>query len=515
MPSTLKTPGVYIVEKNAFPSAVVEVATAVPAFVGWTERADNRGTSLHQTPWPISSMAEFRTYFGDAPTAGHVRFTLAPAGGTGDAAQPLWARDAAPLVLGRTACTLRQTGGRYLLYRAIALFFRNGGGRCYVVSAGPYGDLVNAAALTAGVDALQREMEPTLLVIPEAVLLPQSDCGQLQRAMLAHCGSTMKNRVAILDVWEGYRPRSEDGDVVAAFRDGVGSDFLAFGAAYYPWLNTDLVGALELSHRQLAAGDSLDTLIACLHEEIASDPLIDSAKKPDLVAWVDKLKTVTDEAETATLVRTVLTFSPAFETLLSEMARRLNLLAPAAALAGVYTMVDSSRGVWTAPANVSLSSVISPAVPLSSEEQEDLNVTITGKSVNAIRSLVGGGVLVWGARTLDGNSPDWRYVSVRRTMIMLEESIRLAAATMVFEPNEVNTWTTVKSMVANFLTGVWKRGGLAGAVAEDAFGVRVGLGETMTPQDVLEGVMRVTVLLAVQRPAEFMEVTFQQQMQKG
>jgi hypothetical protein len=178
-------------------------------------------------------------------------------------------------------------------------------------------------------------------------------------------------------------------------------------------------------------------------------------------------------------------------------------------------MVDNARGVWKAPANVSLNSVISPTVPISSEQQEDLNVTPQGKSINAIRAFKGEGTLVWGARTLDGNSLDWRYINVRRTMIMLEESTRLAAKAMVFEPNVANTWVTVKSMITNFLMSVWKRGGLAGAVPGDAFSVHCGLGETMTPEDILEGIMRVTVLVAISRPAEFIEITFQQQMQKS
>ena len=134
---------------------------------------------------------------------------------------------------------------------------------------------------------------------------------------------------------------------------------------------------------------------------------------------------------------------------------------------------------------------------------------------NAIRPFVGEGVLVWGARTLDGNSLDWRYISVRRTMIMLEESIRLAAKAYVFEPNTANTWVTMRSMIENFLGGIWKQGGLAGAVPTEAFSVHVGLGETMTPEDILEGILRITVLVAVSRPAEFIEITFQQQMQRS
>jgi phage tail sheath protein FI len=215
------------------------------------------------------------------------------------------------------------------------------------------------------------------------------------------------------------------------------------------------------------------------------------------------------------LHKTLANASGVYKTVMTEMRRQLNVLPPSSAMAGIYTMVDNTRGVWKAPANVSLNGVISPTVSISHEQQEDLNVSAQGKSINAIRSFLGEGVLVWGARTLDGNSLDWRYINVRRTMIMLEESCRLAAKAMVFEPNTANTWVTIKSMVANFLTGVWKRGGLMGAVPEDAFSVHVGLGETMTPNDVLEGILRVTVLVAMVRPAEFIEITFQQQMPKS
>ena len=64
MAAPMKTPGVYIVEKSAFPNSVVEVATAVPAFIGYTERADNKGKSLLNKPFKISSMTEFHNYFG-------------------------------------------------------------------------------------------------------------------------------------------------------------------------------------------------------------------------------------------------------------------------------------------------------------------------------------------------------------------------------------------------------------------------------------------------------------------
>lgn len=217
-----------------------------------------------------------------------------------------------------------------------------------------------------------------------------------------------------------------------------------------------------------------------------------------------------------TIDKTMRATVPLYADVMNAITSYMNVLPPAAAMAGIYTELDSSRGVWKAPANVAVRAVSGPMVTIGHQEQEDLNVSpTTGKSINAIRSFANEGTLVWGARTLDGNSLDWRYVNVRRTMIMLEQSIQLGAKAFVFEPNTANTWGTIRSGIENFLTEVWKQGGLAGAVPADAFSVHIGLGESMTSQDILDGVMRFTVLVAISRPAEFIEITFQQQMQKS
>jgi len=121
--------------------------------------------------------------------------------------------------------------------------------------------------------------------------------------------------------------------------------------------------------------------------------------------------------------------------------------------------------------------------------------------------------LVWGARTLDGNSQDWRYIPVRRTVIYIEQSIKNLLEPYVFSANTQATWTAVKAMAENFLTGLWRDGGLAGATAQDAFFVQVGLGSTMTNEDILNGFMNMTIGVAITRPAEFIILTFQQQMQ--
>jgi hypothetical protein len=116
---------------------------------------------------------------------------------------------------------------------------------------------------------------------------------------------------------------------------------------------------------------------------------------------------------------------------------------------------------------------------------------------------------------LDGNSQDWRYVNVRRTLIFIEQSIKFAAKAYVYEPNDANTWVLIRSMISSFLNDLWKAGGLVGTTPDQAFSVEVGLGSTMTPNDVLDGVMRINVKVAISRPAEFIVITFQQKMQEA
>lgn len=561
----MKTPGVYIVEKNAFPNSVVEVATAVPAFIGYTETAENGGKSLKNVPKRISSMAEYVRHFGGAPDARFALSTAAPA-------KPAKATDApgqhSAFTLSKVQYHLTraagQAGGRFLMYAAMQHFFQNGGGPCYIVSVGDYQDPDGISAgdeskgLIGGITPLLKEQEPTMVLVPDAVLLDESSCVMVQQQVLKHCGLTMRNRVAILDVWGGNLERDHpDYKCIDRFRGDIGINQLDFAAAYYPWLHTSLVQANDMDYAMFFSDPATATghvtlLKAALKADLdkgddkakAMTAALDDLAKTD-ADWVQKLKDEVDQGPlddagktTATqaidaaaadplklrlllephkrlLQKSVSAFSELFRSMLEEAREQMNLMPPAAAMAGLYTMVDNTRGVWKAPANVSVASVVRPAVEISHADQEDLNVTTQGKSINAIRSFIGEGALVWGARTLDGNSLDWRYINVRRTMIMLEESCRLASKAMVFEPNVGNTWVTIKSMISNFLTGIWKRGGLAGAVPDDAFSVHVGLGETMTPEDILEGILRVTVLVAISRPAEFIEITFQQQMQKS
>lgn len=519
MAKQYKVPGVYIVEENGFPNSVVEVATAVPVFIGYTEKAIDGTDSLTNVPWRIESLADYAAHFGGAPQA---QFTFATATG------------ARPYTLAMAASS------KYLMYSSLSLYFQNGGGPCYIVSIGSYTQTPASKDYFPALDALTREPEPTMLVTPDAVNLTDT---VLPAQLLMHC-NTMQSRIVIFDVPKGDKARGQGADdQITAFRSAVGTDSLNFGAAYYPWLNAQIVDGVdytaitaaslgafsnalitEATQRLGADSDKFKALSAKIKELGGSTPVAPvqpvQPDEPAADAGKEPAQPVTPSAATANtpqqisaLHQVLTTASPLYAQVMGDIQAALNLLPPSGAIAGVYCRVDNNEGVFKAPANTSVFSVASPTVNLSDLDQEDLNMPLEGKAVNAIRAFRGRGTIVWGARTLDGNSQDWRYINVRRTMIMLEQSIKYAMQPYVFEANAPTTWVTVQSMIENFLTNQWKSGALVGSKPTDAFSVSIGVPSTMTTDDVLNGLMKVMVKVAPVRPAEFIELTFQQQMQ--
>ena len=210
----------------------------------------------------------------------------------------------------------------------------------------------------------------------------------------------------------------------------------------------------------------------------------------------------------------VLKLWPFLKNLITAVNNNLTILPPSPAMAGIYSRIDNERGVWKAPANASVLRAKGVLVNINDLMQESLNVDVdAGKSVNAIRVFAGKGVMVWGARTLAGNDNEWRYISVRRFFNMVEESVKKSTSWVVFEPNDANTWVKVKSMIENYLTLLWRQGALAGAKPEEAFRVYVGLNQTMTFVDILEGRMIIRIEMAAVRPAEFIILEFTHKVQ--
>lgn len=533
-----RTPGVYIEEVATFPPSVVQGATAVPVFIGYTEK----GPAIAR----VDTFLEYRDLFGGADTTDfEVDVSTEP-----------------------ITVSLSGTGPhpRFNLYYCLSHYFANGGGQCFVASAGNYDEMLSKQPLLDGLALAEKEDEPTLIVIPEAVNLAAPDYHEICGAALAQC-EKLGDRFAILDV--------KDGDV-EGFRN-AGMTSLMHGAAYHPYLQTSIhhvydedevtVVGLSLDGTQtwsgtfnpagitvqftgaadggdptvtINAGDTSD-----LEFEVADRALtitnVEGKTGTDVVAAFGLLgdagqfsltaagdgSAMPDPTTGATALVAVAGSGVSLGSLTTTNTAVANevkaalgnqrvVLPPSPAIAGVFARVDRDRGVWKAPANVPVLAVIAPTEKITHEDQETLNVDADGgKSINAIRGFTGKGTLVWGARTLAGNDNEWRFVPVRRLFTVIEDATRKASAFAVFEPNDATTWLKVKGMIESYLYGLWEQGALAGPTPEAAYFVNVGLGRTMTPQDVLEGRMIVEIGVAAVRPAEFIIIRFSHKLQEA
>lgn len=558
--ATYKTPGVYVEEISTLPPSVAEVSTAVPAFIGYT--------AAGQKVARINTLLEYERIFGRArPSRFSAVTRLNPDTGLTELVSVERARAA--------------DEPDFLMYYSLSLYFKNGGGSCYVVSVGDYDATPARADFEAGLAELEKEDEPTLILLVDAVNLAPADYYSLCQQALAQCNK-LGDRFAILDVLDG-------GGQVEEFRERIGVNNLQYGAAYHPYLQTSLNyhfaeegvaltgsngaggrqstwqsefdaggqgngisvsftgGAGETPAVKIVAGSAGDDLtFEITGRQLTIRNASSKTGEQIVAAWsawvganasqgfdiglsgngsggVDHTsnnfvslveQTTTTPAETLTAIKS--TNTALYNQIKAAMAQQRVVLPPSAAVAGVYAAVDRDRGVWKAPANVSLAAVIGPVAKITHEEQERLNVDPTaGKSINAIRAFTGKGTLVWGARTLAGNDNEWRYVPVRRLFNLIEESTKKATAFAVFEPNDAATWLKVKAMIESYLYGLWEQGALAGPTPEAAYFVNVGLGKTMTAQDVLEGRMIVEIGVAAVRPAEFIILRFTHKMQEA
>jgi len=518
--STISSPGVYINELNGFANSVVPVATAVPAFIGYTPQASYEGKSYMNTPQKITSFADFQQIYcyPDPPAPADPAKQYSPQYYL--VQQKTKPVDKNYMVINNNYYSIVPDPNTiYYLYNSIRLFYQNGGADAYIVSVGTYGppsgnpmkpgdQIVNPNVqltdLTGGLALLANEEEPTMYICPEATLLSIGDNTTLMEEMLLQC-STMQTAISIFDVIGGKNPDpimyTND---ITTFRESTGAMGLNYGTAYYPFIGTTIMQSPEIDYTNLFGGN-IQQLIPIINPPASADQTVTTI--------FGNIQTPTGTPLTVKQYNSSLSnASKVYSTILKHIITDANILPPSGAMAGVITTIDNSDGVWEAPANTSIVGAVSLPIKLSESQQANLNIdAVSGKSINAIRFFNGIGILIWGARTLDGNSDDWKYLPVRRTLIMLEQSCKLAAHAYVFQPNVKNTWEAVKAMISSFLTQIWKQGGLQGASASDAFSVDCGLGTTMTSDDLLNGFMNVMVKVAPVRPAEFIVITFQQQ----
>jgi hypothetical protein len=269
-PNNPQTPGVYTVEKNAFPPSVAQVPTAIPAFIGYTERAEDQGKSLINKPTLINSLSEYNNYFGGAP---EYKFPIFKAVNTADSTKPPTADEydfSIPPHYYKIGPANSDT--LFYLYNSLRLFYLNGGGPAYIVSVGTYeavefvagkttsdppvpetkANPVSRPALMAGLNLLPliHFPKPTMILMPDALALgDKNDCYMLQQQMIAQAGN-LKDRVALLDIYDG--DQDTETSVISDFRNNMGVSNLSYAIAYYPWLQTEVVSASEITYANLA-----------------------------------------------------------------------------------------------------------------------------------------------------------------------------------------------------------------------------------------------------------------------
>ncbi|MEM7035348.1 MAG: phage tail sheath subtilisin-like domain-containing protein, partial [Bacteroidota bacterium] len=280
-----QTPGIYVEEVKTLPGAVVSVETAIPAFIGYTETARDGKTDLTNVPQKITSILDYEAYFGAAPEFLSVDVEI-------DA-------DHHPLNV--------ELSHYYLLYYAVKLFYDNGGGECYIVSVGRYGDDIqlgdasdaeNDPGLLVGLAALEKEDAPTLLLSPDAVMLNSSDkFFVFQQQMLAQCAG-LGDRFAVLDLYAGEEGAEE------AFRDGIGTRNLKYGAAYHPWLKSSLAFDVIYDPHvyDIHAGDTYYTFEFTEENEVTTVELVEKEVDADREADIATLEASTYAAAAEPLV---------------------------------------------------------------------------------------------------------------------------------------------------------------------------------------------------------------------
>jgi uncharacterized protein len=459
MPKEYLTPGVYVEETLSAPPVIEAMASGVPVFIGYTELAGTSQEPLTLVPRRISHQWEFIQLFGSAYPESSIAVSIKADG---------------------TAAATILSSSLHVLHDSLELFFANGGQECWVISIGRFkspGEPLQLSELQAGLDMAATLHDIDLIVIPEMQALSLQDYRTLADAVLSHA-ATCHDRFAILDM--AIKPSTGTTSSLAQhFHEGLeiyreqclGQQHLSWGAVYAPHLLVSLPRRLDEANIQVTLEDgtglSLSKLFA--HQRAL------------------------------------------YTAVIAAIHAQPRALPPSGAIAGCYAAQDRNRGIWKAPANMTLALVNAPAVELPVADYETMNVDVTrGKSINPIRLFTHKGTLVWGARTLAGNDNEWRYVPTRRLCTWIETCIRRSTGWLAFEENTAATWQKLRSSVEMYLMMLWRNSVFMGEKPEQAFFVHVGQGITMTLQDVVDGRVRLEIGLATQRPSEFvyMQLSF-------
>ena len=316
MSKLYKTPGEYIEEISKLPPSIAAVETAIPAFIGYTQKAQKLQVGdLLNTPTRINSLTEYEQYFGTKiyeTITVTIDDELTRAGNT--------------ISLDSRKITTKTAFLKNNMHYHLQLFFANGGGPCYIVSVGKPKATLNKRELKNGLDEVYQYAEPTLILFPDGVNLSKAtDLYQLYNDALMQAHE-LGDRFVIMDISHNDL---QGKTAIDLFREsitgGENPGSLKYGAAYYPFLQTTIPNYYA------------DSTVKIIHHTITKE-----SGKEDVKAK--------GEFDGLFLNNPKLSGTDIYSTIKTALANDTFTLSPSSAVAGIYANVDNTRGVWKAPA---------------------------------------------------------------------------------------------------------------------------------------------------------------------
>lgn len=452
---------------NPVSSSIPDVPTAIAAFVGYTEKAIDQDKSLEMRPVRIRAFSQYIQYFGGP--------------------YKIQKEDLASVsepYLG-SATPRMKVGKTFFLYEVIRQFYENGGEECYILSVGNYTHTVDlgvesparSEGLSGGLKQLEYIDRPTLLSIPDAVLLPQEDYFTLMQMGLAHC-KKMGNRFFIIDLPERDDAPDSWTQTIHTFQHRIGEVNLEYGAAYTPWQYSTRTSTFRTALTNHYMGDEAP-LVTLQRDRLSHRETSSQTLPPELITTLKK---------------------------------KLSRTPPSGSILGKLVASDKAQGPWKAPSELPLKGVSGPCLNITAEMQTLLTGVVP---INAIRYFRGKGTLLWGFRTLNGSFQDWYYIPTVRLFQLIEKSLKLMMTRVTSLPNNESTWSVIRSQALDYLEGLWRVGAFVGDQPQLAYFVKIGLGETITTQDVLSGKIRLEAGIAPLRPGEFISLQITQQLESA
>ncbi len=506
-------PGVYVTETSGLSLSIQQGETAVPVFVGVFNAKNQKETPAEKAPLTcvrVDSWLDFSHKF--APSD---RITI-------DVTQtPPHVQDE-----------------RFMGSNSVRLYFENGGGPCYVLPVRHDNKKVDVSQSQIAL------IGPAIAQCPDITLLCwcEYEGSVADQAVYTALGPLLganatpggnPGRFLLTDAWPTGTAEAPGN---WTFTPPVVEDKTQV-ASYFPALLTGYArNYRDYVSRPGWPGYEHLVTVKCTKEQVTAlnKENKDLVKKDSVTLDALRAASLTTNHKQAQAVLKLV--EQAFAGTLPSVPV---VLRASVAMAGVYARVDRERGVWKAPANVAVAGVTAlvaqgetaapaPArsegggsastvsteasttkaaptpwhTPVPVRIDDALNTKLVDTHINAIRAFRGQGLMVWGARTQEDNDL-WRYIPVRRLFNTLERDARTALQAAVFEPNSPLTWEQVRGGLDHYLNALWRKGALQGETPEQAYYVQIGLGATMTQDDINQGRMVVRIGVAAVRPAEF------------